>query len=49
MTADVRRIRRESRERDRDFGARRYPWGAFVAGAAFSAAVLALWLVTRHG
>lgn len=49
MELDRARIRRESRERDRQFGERAYPWRAFAAGAIFAAATLALWLVTRHG
>lgn len=47
MELDRSKIRRESRERDREFQRGGYPWGAFGLGVIFAAAVLALWLVRR--
>lgn len=43
MELDRTRIRRESRERDREFGAQGYPWRVFVTGAIAAALVFAWW------
>ena len=43
----VKRVQREAKERDRQFGTSDYPWGAFIWGAIFAAAVFGLWLVRR--
>lgn len=50
MELDRSRIRRESRERDREFGIqdRGFAWG-FALGIAAAALVLTWWLAVRHG